>query len=401
VLLLAVTPAAGQLTLRLTDVPGATPRGAPIYVAGSFNRWNPGDTAYRLVPSGGAYAITLPDWVRGPIEFKFTLGSWETVETDSAGKDVANRRVTIPLAGAATWTGAVGGWHDPRTQAPKPSTASKNVSVLSPVFAMPQLGRTRRVWVYLPPDYASSRRRYPVLYMQDGQNVFDAATSFSGEWGVDETLDSLHALGDRGVIVVAVDNGGDRRLDEYSTWRNARYGGGEGAAYAEFLVNTLKPYVDAHFRTLADRRHTGIAGSSMGGLISLYAALRYPRVFGRAGIFSPSLWFAPEVYDLARRARPVSGNRIYFVMGAKEGDTPDRYVRDQQRMIGVLRSAGFRAGTDVRAFVRPDGAHSEWFWRREFPAAYEWLFGGPSSVASSRTHRAGRSAAPGSSHRGK
>ena len=113
---------------------------------------------------------------------------------------------------------------------PRPSTARAGVSVLDTAFAMPQLKRTRRVWVYLPPDYATSERRYPVLYMHDGQNLFDAATSYAGEWGIDETLDSLHAAGDPGVIVVGIDNGGERRLDEYSPWRNERHGGGEGAA---------------------------------------------------------------------------------------------------------------------------------------------------------------------------
>jgi alpha-amylase len=206
--------------------------------------------------------------------------------------------------------------------------------------------------------------------------VFDARTSFAGEWGVDETLDSLHALGAPDAIVVAVDNGTARRFDEYSPWLNQKYGGGQGDAYVNFLVQTLKPYVDAHYRTLPDRLHTGVAGSSMGGLISLYAALKYPDVFGRVGVFSPSFWVAPEIYAAARRAHPRPGTRIYIVTGGQEGDTPDVYVRDHQRMVDTLRAAGFTIGEggDVRAAVRGDGRHAEWFWRREFPAAYEWLF---------------------------
>jgi metallo-beta-lactamase class B len=154
------------------------------------------------------------------------------------------------------------------SQAPaqaRASTATASVSILDTAFAMPQLERTRRIWLYLPPGYAASTRRYPVLYMHDGQNLFDAATSFAGEWGVDETLDSLHALGDPGVIVVGIDNGRMKRMDEYTPWHNTRYGGGEGDAYVDFLTQTLKPYVDAHYRTLAERVHTGVAGSSMGG----------------------------------------------------------------------------------------------------------------------------------------
>jgi len=239
---------------------------------------------------------------------------------------------------------------------------------------MARLGRTRRVWIYLPPGYATTRGRFPVLYLQDGQNVFDGATSFAGEWGVDEALDSLNARGDSGIIVVAVDNGGTKRLDEYSPWRNARYGGGEGDAYLHFLVLTLKPYVDRHFRTRADAADTGIGGSSMGGLISLYAGLKYPTVFGRVLVFSPSLWFAPEILALARQARP--GPRFYFVTGGLEGDAqdPGGPARDQQRMADTLAAAGLR-DSSLKAFVAPDGKHSEWFWRREFPAAYLWLFG--------------------------
>jgi metallo-beta-lactamase class B len=370
--LLCASTAQAQLTIHLT-VPAATPDTASVYVAGGFNGWNPGNPAYRLQRTEGGYAITLPESIRGPVEFKFTRGSWEAVETDGAGGSVSNRTFTIPATGTATYEGRVAAWQDPSRVRPRPHSATASVSVIDTAFRIPQLGRTRRVWIYLPPGYASSNRRYPVLYMHDGQNVFDAATSGFGEWGVDETLDSLHVLGDPGTIVVAVDHGGSKRLDEYDPWNNARYGGGEGDAYVDFLVHTLKPYVDAHYRTLADRGHTGIAGSSMGGLISLYAGLKFPNVFGRVGVFSPSLWIAPKMYAVARRAHPTPGNRVYFVMGGREGDAPERYVRDQQAMVDTLAAAGFRVGTDVVAYVRPDGQHSEWFWRREFPAAYRWL----------------------------
>ena len=251
--------------------------------------------------------------------------------------------------------------------------------VLSDTFAMPQLGRTRRVWLYLPPGYASSTRRYPVLYLQDGQNVFDASTSFAGEWGIDETLDSLRARGDSGAIVVAVDNGGTHRLDEYDPWKstNPQYGGGEGDAYVDFLAHTLKPYVDAHYRTRPDRAHTGVLGSSMGGLIALYAALKYPRVFGRAGVFSCACWIAkPQLLDYVRHARPLHPYpRLYFVVGARE--TADgQPARDQAEVVDSLAAAGFPVGVADTAIVRADGRHAEWFWRREFGAAYEWLFRG-------------------------
>lgn len=388
VLLAVVASRAGaQVTMRVR-VPASTPADSPVYVAGNFNVWNPGNPAYRLARGAdGEYAITLPEAVRGPVEFKFTLGSWERVETDSAGGGIPNRRFVVPATGASTWTGTVAGWQDPRKIPARKSTRRPGVTVLDTAFAIPQLGRTRRVWVYLPPDYATSGRRYPVLYMHDGQNVFDDSTSGFGEWGVDETLDSLYAAGDPGIIVVAVDHGGNKRLDEYSPYRNARYGGGEGDAYVDFLARTLKPLIDRRYRTRPDRLNTGVAGSSMGGLISLYAALKYPEIFGRAGIFSPAFWFSDGNYAYARAARPpLPGTRFYFVTGAKEGDQPQVYVHDQRRMIDTLSKAGYRVGVQVDSAIRADGMHSEWFWRREFPRAYLWLFrsGSPSTDAEPR-----------------
>ena len=301
-----------------------------------------------------------------------------TVETTATGGDVENRAFTIPATGTATYTASVGAWRSASAPAaPRASTRSPSVSIISDSFAIPQLGRTRRVWLYLPPDYATSKKRYPVLYMHDGQNVFDAATSFAGEWGVDETLDSLHARGDRGAIVVAVDNGGTHRLDEYDPWvaEKKQYGGGEGGAYVDFLVHTLKPYVDRHYRTRPDRVNTAIVGSSMGGLISLYAALKYPKVFGRAGIFSCAGWIArSHVFSYARHAKPLRPlPRLYFVAGALETKDAEP-ARDQKEMIDSLTAAGFPMGRSLVSLIPADGKHAEWFWRREFPAAYRWLF---------------------------
>ncbi len=367
----ASTPALAQLTIRLR-VPASTPPGATVYVAGDFNGWNPAAAAFRLARSGDHFVITLPATVRGASEFKFTLGSWERVETAVNGGDVDNRTFTIP-AMATTLDATVAAWSSGASK-PRTPTASRSVTDI-PSFEVPQLGGSRRVWVYLPPDYATSSHRYSVLYMHDGQNVFDDATSFAGEWGVDETLDSLHAAGDRGVIVVAVDHGGDARVDEYSPWPT-RFGAGKGEAYVEFLVKTLKPWVDHTYRTLPGRAHTGIAGSSMGGLISFYAALRYPDVFGKAGIFSPAFWIAPAAYDLAARSNPHPDVRFFVISGALEGtgEASGVYQRDQQRMVETLVKRGFKPGTNIVASVAADGKHSEWFWRREFPAAYQWLF---------------------------
>ena len=179
----------------------------------------------------------------------------------------------------------VAAWADQVAPMPPHHTLTGNVTIIE-AFPAPELGGTRRLWLYLPPGYDTSDRRYPVLYMHDGQNLFDVATSFAGEWEVDESLDALVREGRLpGLIVVGIDNAGDARLDEYSPWRDRQLGkGGRGDAYAAFLIRTLKPHVDRTWRTLPDAAHTGIAGSSMGGLISLYAGLRHPEVFGRIGV---------------------------------------------------------------------------------------------------------------------
>jgi predicted alpha/beta superfamily hydrolase len=194
-------------------------------------------------------------------------------------------------------------------------TVSKNVTVIDTAFFIPQLKRTRRVWIYLPESYNASRlKKYPVLYMHDGQNVFDEATSFAGEWGVDEALDSLTEK-TKECIVVAVDNGGDKRMNEYNPYDHKKFGKGEGDKYVDFLVKTLKPFIDKKYRTLKDRPNTFIAGSSMGGLISLYAVLKYPKIFGGAGVFSPAFWVAPALYNEIKKKTGAVNAKVYFMAG--------------------------------------------------------------------------------------
>ena len=374
--MLLAGPALAQTTLRLPALPPATPAG-PVYVAGSFNNWQPGAAGYALARQpDGSYQLTLPATVQGPQEFKFTRGSWATAEADAQHQPLANRRADFG-PGPATLTLAVASWEDQRpggVPAAKRATRAANVQIISDSFRLPQLGgRARRVWLYLPPGYAHGHQRYPVLYLQDGQNVFDEATAFAGEWGVDETLNQLAASGQRpaACIVVAVDNGGEHRLDEYSPWVNAEYKkGGEGKQYTDFLALTLKPYVDAHYRTRPDAAHTAIAGSSMGGLIALYAGLKYSQVFGRVGVFSPAIWFAKDSMLAYERRRPAPlASRFYFVAGPAESETMlplMAAVRNELRARGVPAS-------HLRLRAPADGRHAEWFWRREFAPAYRWL----------------------------
>jgi predicted alpha/beta superfamily hydrolase len=247
------------------------------------------------------------------------------------------------------------------------STASKNVHIIDTAFFIPQLGRYRRVWLYLPESYKTSKNRYPVLYMHDGQNVFEEKTSFSGEWGVDEAIDTLGSeVGE--LIVVAIDNGGAKRMTEYNPYDHEKFGKGEGDAYVDFIVNTLRPYINKNYRTKRSSKYTYTAGSSMGGLISLHAILKYPNRFGGAGVFSPAFWVAPQIKDdVNKRAKKVKG-KIYFFAGQQEGETmvPD--------MLSVFELFSTRSKAKLTSVIRSEGKHSESTWRNEFPLFYKWLF---------------------------
>lgn len=236
----------------------------------------------------------------------------------------------------------------------------------------PQLENHRDLLVYLPPSYDDvADRRYPVIFMHDGQNLFDPATSFAGEWAVDQTLEAASAEGIE-AIVVAIPNMGADRSDEYSPFRDAKAGGGRGELYLRFIVETVKPLVDAGFRTLPDRSHTGIAGSSMGGLISLYAFFRYRHAFGFAGVMSPSLWFADgAVLDWVAR-QPFAAGRIYIDVGMKEGQ---KTLDDVMRLRDILEAKGYRNLDDLMCVVDTAGDHSERSWSRRLRRKLSFLLG--------------------------
>ena len=226
----------------------------------------------------------------------------------------------------------------------------------------------RDVVVWLPGEY-DSEKRYPVLYMHDGQNLFDAATSYAGEWQVDETMERIAPEGFE-AIVIAVPNMGAERIAEYSPFRDARVGGGRGDAYLAFLIETLKPDVDRNFRTRRDPEHTGIIGSSMGGLISLYAFLTRPDVFGFAGVMSPSLWFGRGAIFTDVQQLPSWQGRLYLDTGTAEGRGQVRQTREMARML--RRKAG-HPRLQLR-YVEDRGAgHNEAAWAGRFERAIRWL----------------------------
>jgi predicted alpha/beta superfamily hydrolase len=243
---------------------------------------------------------------------------------------------------------------------PGAHTVHGNV-VVFPAVHSPQLGNTRPVAVYLPPMHGLGARRYPVLYMHDGQNLFDRGTSTLGiEWGVDETMQALARDGLE-AIVVGIWSGADRQREL------SPFGDGCGEAYLEFVVHTVRPLVNRTFRTRRERRHTGILGSSMGGLISTYAVLRYPDIFGMLGAFSPSYWVGRgAIYRALREMQPGHG-RAYFDNSAHETDA--------RRMFNHFRRFGYAPEVDLRYVADPDGAHDESAWAARFPAAARFLLG--------------------------
>jgi predicted alpha/beta superfamily hydrolase len=244
------------------------------------------------------------------------------------------------------------------------------LEILPDVFS-PQLDNRRDILVHLPASYGRGSRDYPVLYLQDGQNLFDPVTSFAGDWRLGQVLSSAARRGIE-LIVVGVPNMGTERLDEYSPFVDPKAGGGRGERYLDFLTRTLKPAIDRRFRTRRGPEHTGIGGSSMGGLISLYAYFRRPPVFGFVAALSPSLWFARGAVFPWIQAAPYIPGRVYLDIGSLEGA---EHVGRARRMRDLLIAKGYRHGINLRWLESRCGRHDEASWSRRFARALPFLLG--------------------------
>ncbi|MGH9872154.1 MAG: alpha/beta hydrolase [Pyrinomonadaceae bacterium] len=244
------------------------------------------------------------------------------------------------------------------------------------------LNNDRDVLVYLPPGYdAAKRARYSVFYMHDGQNLFDGATSFipGQEWRVDETAERLIAAERiEPLIIVGVYNTKDR-IDEYTPAADAKYKmGGKADLYGRMLVEELKPFIDSQYRTKRDAKHTGLGGSSLGGLASLYLALKYPNVFGRSAVVSPSVWFASKQivrYVEALKRKP--NVRIWMDIGTKEGRTPEeaqQTVDDTRLLRDTLVKRGWKVGKNLNYFEAEGAEHNEAAWAARVESILAFLF---------------------------
>lgn len=358
----------GRVTF-VVHAPAATPAGEGLCVSGDradLGAWS--GAGLKLVRgAGGMWTGSLPLVVGTSFEFKVTRGDWNRVEKDATGGEIANRRWTI--AGEDTVRVEVAAWRDQfeKPGAPRVSTLTGDVRAQR-AFAS-KFVPARDVLVWLPPGYdAQPDRRYPVVYFLDGQNVFDGATSFipGQEWGADETASRLVRSGQLPpCILVAVANTA-ARMDEYTWAADSGHGGGRSGPHQRFLLEELKPFVDRTYRTRPDPAHTGVVGSSLGGLAALDLLLQYPDVVGLAGCVSPAVWWAGN--EIVTRVRAGSGHtgRIWLDIGTEEGSASETGARPWLDGARALRAAllerGWQEGQGLHYEEIEGGRHNEAAW---------------------------------------
>ncbi len=364
-------------------LPDTTPAG-PIYLSGNLpeaGSWKAdGMMLTRIDDTIAIGALLLP--ADTPLEFKITRGTWETVEKGQAFEEIQNHKIVVSDTALLLETPLmemrirVTSWSDQRPAVPPTFTGTIQ---RHDGFASTNLGNQRTLLVYLPPGYDSKNDRYPVLYVHDGQNIFDANMSFTGvEWGVDERCEELiKSEAMEPIIVVGVYNAGGARMDEYSPDPDQKRGGGHGELYAKFLIEEVKPFIDTTYRTLPDRDHTAVMGSSMGGLISLYLVWEHADVFSKAAAVSPSLWWADRkiIQRIESSAPSILPAKLWVDMGTAESLYPDTYLDDFRSLGTILEGKGLKpdASLIVRVF---DGAdHSERAWAARTADILKFLFG--------------------------
>ncbi len=399
-LLLTLTlgePVSVHFVAVVPDLPAAQP--PAIFLASDADNWKP---AARRLPkvADGLYIATIELPPGQKLRYKFTrTGLWRTVEKAADGGELPNRQLSVPAdVDSLVIVHHVQRWAD----RPAPSKRQVRLDAESTAasrtqhtltgdihfhndFPAPSLNNKRTIAVYLPPGYRKdSHRRYPVLYMHDGNNIFDAATSFSGvEWQADETAEKLIKAGKiTPLIIVGIYNTPERH-NEYTPWRDEGRGvGGRGNAYLDFIVDYVKPFIDRTYRTHPQRAHTGIAGASLGGLISLYAACEHPDVFGRVAAVSPSLWWNEGAILEEVRALKLPGpTRIWLDMGTAEGHKPgphqpSRFVSDARKCVQIIRAhAANLPGLVLEYKETPEGKHHESSWAARFDQVLVFLYG--------------------------
>lgn len=357
-----------QTAIYIEYLPPNTPMLDKLYVTYQLNNDSSKAVTRSMSEREGNYYFLIEDEPEGSsATVRIHRGSDETSERDFDTNEAMTHQVEIAQGNMVGIS--VLGWLD----MPTSSTMSENVILLDNDMLMPSLGKRRRIWVYLPPEYKVSGKSYPVLYMQDGQNLFDRFTSYVGEWKIDESMASQSLEHCPPSIIVGIDNGGADRRNEYSfSVNDSLHPTPQGEAYLTFLVKNLKPIIDSHFRTLKGREHTSIGGSSMGANISLAAISMYPEVFSKAILLSPAYWLDPKLFDIVGDKSPRLDAKIYSSCGTFEGN--GEVLQDMLRMNILMADIGYQDG-QLMIMDWPEGKHNEAFWAEEFPRAYQWVMG--------------------------
>lgn len=355
-----------KVTFRIY-APQNTPQKDALFITGNhpkLGEWQPAAVPLHR-KQNGVWEIGFEFPQSTSLCYKVTRGSWETEEVSRNGVPQGDRHLTARRNQIVVIR--VANWRDKKFRIAGGITGEllyhKN-------FRSGLLKQKRTIVVWLPPSYRKDEsKRYPVLYMHDGQNIFDPATAFGGvEWQVDETADKLiRQKKIREIIVVGIYNGPDR-LEEYSDTE-------KGRAYMAFLVNELKPFIDKTYRTQPDHENTAIMGSSMGGLISLYLVWRYPHVFSMAGCLSPSLmWRKGAVLQMIRKEKyPPQKIKIYFDHGGI-GDE-GKYESHFTKLLKLLLQKGYKEGEEVLYYFDRKGDHSERSWSKRVWRPLTFMFG--------------------------
>ena len=279
----------------------------PVYISGNFNNWRTQDKEFMMEKIGNSsYHYKFSHDFNYPEEllYKFTKGDWSDVEIDIKGNRTENRSTKIHTGikkeHVARWR---------KNWLPFKQNYLPQVLLISDEFEIPQLNKTRKIWALLPHDYDNSSEDYPVMYLQDAQNLFNESAEF-GNWEIDKKLAVMSEYKIGKIIVIAVEHADEDRIKEYNVGKTV-LGKGEGKKYIRFVTETLKPFVDENFRTKKERQFTGIGGSSLGGLVSIFSGLENPETYGRLMIFSPSLWVVPKLKIKSKKAN-LADTKIYL-----------------------------------------------------------------------------------------
>jgi predicted alpha/beta superfamily hydrolase len=340
----------------------------PVYISGNFNNWHTQDSKFEMEKIGnGLYHFKFESDFIYPekLLYKFTKGDWSEVEIDKYGNRTENR---VCKEHSGVRKEHVDKWR--KNWLPfKPNFLPK-VHLISEEFEIPQLNKTRRIWALLPHDYEASTETYPVLYLQDAQNLFNEKAKY-GNWEIDKKLAVMSEYKIGKIIIIAVEHAEQDRIKEYNVGKTL-LGVGQGKKYIRFITDTLKPFVDKNFRTKTEREFTGIGGSSMGGLVSIFSGLMYPEVYGKLMIFSPSLWVIPKMdFNNIDFSEP-GDTKIYLYAGGDESATMIEHVKKFKK--NMIKNEFVTSKMKINLSINMLGKHNETYWSDEFPKAIEWLF---------------------------